>query len=173
MVNYVSEYSRTGTTTSSTELFEKMYFHIKPKTLLFGDGIYETAFGYYMNTDAGYMRPILYFGIPGLLLLFGLQLLYFQNKYFLSRKNKYIIITYLLIMQIKGEVVGFSIIIETVMLLFFFALSLMPNSINNQGSKLMKISCIMSNYNTPSKYLRLALESVLCQTFKNISDNCG
>ncbi len=48
---------------SSDILLNRMYFIPKTKTFLFGDGKY-TEFGkYYMNTDAGFMRIMLYSGI--------------------------------------------------------------------------------------------------------------
>ena len=45
-------------------------------TLIFGDGKYLNGDGsYYMHTDAGYMRGMLYFGVIGLVFLYGVYIL--------------------------------------------------------------------------------------------------
>lgn len=54
--------------TQSTNELASMYFMPGELTLLFGDGQYSNGNLYYMNTDAGYMRNILFGGIPILLL---------------------------------------------------------------------------------------------------------
>jgi hypothetical protein len=59
-------FSKTGSfSTSSSGLLQKMYFDVTENTFLFGDGYWAnpTGFGYYMGTDAGYMRHILFYGI--------------------------------------------------------------------------------------------------------------
>ena len=50
-------------TGSTNVLFERMLFIPEIKTMLIGDGPYSTADGYYMSTDAGIMRPVLFGGI--------------------------------------------------------------------------------------------------------------
>jgi hypothetical protein len=63
---------------SSDTLLNKMYFLPENATLLFGDGKYVLADGsYYMHTDAGFMRLMLYSGIivQGILYISVLALL--------------------------------------------------------------------------------------------------
>lgn len=55
--------------TSSTETLSKMYFDLTSSQIFVGDGLYDINGAYYMNTDAGYMRTVLYFGIFGLILM--------------------------------------------------------------------------------------------------------
>ncbi|WP_028130329.1 hypothetical protein [Selenomonas sp. AE3005] len=57
---------------SGDKLVYGMYFMPDDSTILLGDGRYENVDGsYYMNTDAGYMRIILYFGVIGAFLIYG------------------------------------------------------------------------------------------------------
>ena len=119
--NYVLEIVNTGTTTSSDELFNQMYFKMDFETFLIGRGYYSGENGmYYMNTDAGFMRNILYFGMLGFLLLLALQILYFYMGNGSKRINRWIILGFLLIMHIKGEVIGFLIIVEAILLLLYY-----------------------------------------------------
>jgi hypothetical protein len=50
-------------TASSDTLIQEMYFMPSNKTLLFGDGRYMDNNRYYMHTDAGFMRLLLYAGV--------------------------------------------------------------------------------------------------------------
>ena len=121
LTNYIMEFTKTGTTTSSTELFDEMYFGIDFYTFFMGDGHYLSDGGsYYMNTDAGYMRVILYVGVLGLVLLMLLQSMYLYKGCGSSRFNRIVIIAFLMVMQIKGEVIGFLIIVEAILLLFYY-----------------------------------------------------
>lgn len=70
IINFVGElfiniFLGEGATTRSTEHLMTMYFPLPEKTILLGDGRYvdPDGLGYYMHTDAGYMREILYFGM--------------------------------------------------------------------------------------------------------------
>ena len=70
-------------TKSSNEL-KTMYFVPSVNTMLLGDGYYKNQFDtnrYYMDTDAGYMRHLLFYGIPGSILLVCLYLLIFYQMY--------------------------------------------------------------------------------------------
>lgn len=58
------------TSTSSAHLINDMLFRLNSNQLLWGDGMYTGATGYYMKTDLGFMRLILYFGVPGLLVTY-------------------------------------------------------------------------------------------------------
>ena len=96
-----------------------MYFPVEEKTFLIGDGKYTNEDGsYYMYTDAGYMRNILYFGILGFIFLFLYQISFFIWDY----KNlfiNFIILIYILIMHVKGDVLAFSIILQNMLLINF------------------------------------------------------
>ena len=108
-----------GFSSTSTEKLFGMYFPVSTKTFFFGDGWYEPATGgYYMNTDAGYMRQILYFGIFGLISIFIYQSIFFRYKQ--SHRTKVCsisIFALLCVLHYKGEVVGFLQITQCILLL--------------------------------------------------------
>jgi hypothetical protein len=56
--------SSSGSGSQSTDHLMTMYFVPEPMTLLFGDGRYSEGDLYYMETDAGYMRHMLFGGLP-------------------------------------------------------------------------------------------------------------
>lgn len=62
-----------GDSYSFTHMLEDMYFLPPIKTILLGDGWYTNidGVGYYMQTDVGFLRPILFFGIFGLICNFS------------------------------------------------------------------------------------------------------
>lgn len=108
------------TTTSSSELFNEMYFSISLKTFLIGDGYYTDPItgAYYMATDVGYMRVILCGGLPALILL-----IMFQKKIFdfgKNHKSKLMLVVwaFLFIAQAKGEVIGWSLILLSMCVLY-------------------------------------------------------
>jgi uncharacterized membrane protein YhaH (DUF805 family) len=50
--------------TGSSNRLQSMYFMPKKGTILYGDGYYTQSDGnYYMTTDIGFMRPLLFWGI--------------------------------------------------------------------------------------------------------------
>ena len=104
--------------TSSMESLNNMYFIIEPITFLVGDGQYVTKDGsYYMSTDVGYMRVILYMGIIGLLMLLYMQLIIMQLRKGSEIKIKKYLFLLLLILHAKGEVVVWNqIVLDTVVL---------------------------------------------------------
>lgn len=119
---FVEEFTQSGqlSTTSTDILFNRMYFQLDDwQTFLFGDGRYiEINGGYYMRTDAGYMRNILFFGFTGILLLFIYQLNFFDWS---NVKYKFLNISILiciLILHIKGEILGFSTMVLCILILF-------------------------------------------------------
>lgn len=116
--NYIS--GRGFTTTSTDELFGNMYFKLDIQTLLLGEGHFTDEFGgYYMRTDAGYMRSVLYWGVWGTLLLFWFQLCFLNirsaNK--LKRIEAYTIMIYILALNVKGSVLGANSIILSILFL--------------------------------------------------------
>ncbi|MCR5786098.1 MAG: hypothetical protein K6G28_00130 [Acholeplasmatales bacterium] len=125
---YITEFFNSSSggfmkTTSTEFMFSTMFFPVELKTLLFGDGLYNVSTGYYMSTDSGIMRPILYAGLPSLIFLFSIQY-QIMNFFNFKRKDKFLfwtIFIFSIILQIKGEVIGFANIFTT--LLFLFSLS--------------------------------------------------
>ena len=70
-------------TASSNEL-KGMYYMPPLKTALIGDGFYVSPYDntrYYMDTDAGYMRHILFYGILGCSLMVTLYIVIFYHMF--------------------------------------------------------------------------------------------
>lgn len=106
-------------TTSTTKMFDNMYFSVNADTLILGDGKYTNEDGsYYMNTDVGYMRNILFFGLIGI----SFMILY-QSLFFLwskeARSSSLIFFMYILIIHLKGDILGFLIITQNIFLLYY------------------------------------------------------
>lgn len=105
-------------------LFNRMYFTLDFSQFFLGDGLYTNWDGsYYMSTDAGYMRNILYFGIWGEILLMLLQYVILEKsigKYF-GQKVLWIVMSILMIFEIKGQIIGLLIMVESVFMLFIAA----------------------------------------------------
>lgn len=105
-------------TTSSTSKLQQMYFQVSGSTFFFGDGRYTNPDqSYYMSTDAGYMRNILFFGLIGLLFLVLYQLLLFNWR----KELRFSVFAFmcLLIFHIKGETIGFSLMTQNILFLTF------------------------------------------------------
>lgn len=95
---------------SGDKLAYDMYWLPGIDTLIFGDGRYTNVLGdYYMHTDAGYMRIVLYFGFIGALFVYALYVVLFLwerqvNKYdALSRYMGEIVFTFLFLEEYKGD----------------------------------------------------------------------
>lgn len=105
---------------SLNKLFGEMYFEVESDTFFLGDGRYmnEIGTGYYMGTDAGYMRNILFFGVVGFAFLFIHQIicLNFNKK---NRLLSIMILLCILILHIKGDILGFSIICQSMIILIY------------------------------------------------------
>jgi hypothetical protein len=122
--------------TESTDVLSTMYFPISWKTFLLGDGKYLQENGlYYMETDAGYMRQILFYGVFGLFVFIFYQLQFFRTAFkiiisnykFNPRQSKSdflffgIILTYLMVIHYKGEVIGFLPITQIILFWICFS----------------------------------------------------
>lgn len=118
-------------TASSNEL-KSMYFWPSSKTLLVGDGYYVSPYDstrYYMDTDAGYMRHILFYGIIGLLILLIVYANIFYKIYinFTGVSNSFSIKVFIVflafyfyISHIKGDLLlGADMPIKSLFLLYF------------------------------------------------------
>lgn len=108
------------TTTSTDKLFEMYNRDIPVKTFFIGDGKYTVANqengSYYMNTDVGYLRKIFYFGIVGLIFSFILQ--YFLLDIKKKEWQKIYIFVFLAVLELKGEIIGINIIVNSIILLY-------------------------------------------------------
>lgn len=122
LYNYTFEplinlFNGNGFSATSLDSLSNMYIDIPLKTFFIGDGLYEVNGGYYMSTDVGYFRPVLFSGLIGLLSLFLFQIKLFVNK---RDKLSFLIFIYFCVLQLKGEIIGFSIIIQSMVLLYAF-----------------------------------------------------
>lgn len=109
VINFMNEGK--FTTSSSNHLLNDMLFSITPETFIFGDGRYVGPYGYYMKTDVGFMRLLLYFGFFGVLLTYYTDVLILKRiKDTFSKKiNRLVFIILLLtfaIFEFKGESIG-------------------------------------------------------------------
>lgn len=94
---------------SVTHMKDDMYFLPELKTLFVGDGQYTLSDGsYYMHTDVGIMRSVLFFGIPGMVINAALVLFPLRKILKLVDDKKlrllllFIAIMWL-ILELKGE----------------------------------------------------------------------
>ncbi|MET6998757.1 hypothetical protein [Chitinophaga defluvii] len=117
-------------TTESTDILSEMYFPISVQTFFFGEGKYIGLNGsYYMYTDAGYMRHILYYGLIGQIILILYQMVFFlkplgiciRSSFTTQRYNDCIfwggLLVLLFVLHYKGEVIGFMPTVELMVLL--------------------------------------------------------
>ncbi|MCM6844200.1 hypothetical protein NE293_05875 [Latilactobacillus curvatus] len=120
-LEFYYKFQATGqASTSSTSVLKTMYFNVKNSTLLFGDGRYTNQDNtYYMHTDAGYMRNILFFGLIGLLFLIAFQMLFFDWRKDIQL-NLFLIVA-ILIFHIKGETIGFALILQSILFLNYLS----------------------------------------------------
>lgn len=112
-------------TTTSTDALQTMYFPLNLDTYIFGDGRYtnEIFGGYYMGTDAGYMRNILLFGIPGFFLcvIFDVYLLWGVKKLRNSDLNlfSFTIFMYIATLHYKGEAFAYLLSFHCILFLYY------------------------------------------------------
>lgn len=142
LLNFMSDDGFTST--SSAHIFNDMIFKVSNSTLIFGDGRYTGENGYYMKTDLGFMRLILYFGIPGLVTTYCLVLSRIKDicKIITSPVRGWLLWSLLLmfaLFEFKGESITFLIPLFFVMSLatrqdFYF------NQLNNSYTKLNRRS---------------------------------
>lgn len=112
----IDSFLKTGKATDGSlrVLTTKMYWIPSVKTILFGDGYYMIDGAYYMHTDSGIMRPMLYYGILFYMLgVCGVINFYycikkeFSRRNILSQKDAAFLTVLLLLstclMEVKGE----------------------------------------------------------------------
>lgn len=86
---------------SVNELVEKIFLP-ETKTLIWGDGRYTFEGHYYMRTDSGFMRKILFWGVPCTLLAYYVTWL--SMKSFQSKKIFLLLLVSFMIFEVKAEV---------------------------------------------------------------------
>lgn len=123
---FIYRYQQGGElSTASTDELGRMYFPLNELTLIFGDGKYTgiTAASYYMNTDAGYMRTILYGGL-GLIVAMFCVWIYWMKSICFNENNRFLLIALVIlsfVLQYKGEFIltNYIVIIVFSMQLLF------------------------------------------------------
>lgn len=110
-----------GFNTASSNILIEMYdVDLSMDTIIVGDGKYYDTIGnkkiYYQQTDVGYLRKILYFGLVGLFLSIIIQINLLGKK--LSKQEKITLFILLLILELKGEILSFNIMVGSVVLLY-------------------------------------------------------
>jgi len=119
ILEFFSNYSDSGQlSTASTESTKELFFLPSETTILFGDGLYLVNGLYYMQTDIGYLRILLYGGIVGSFLFYAPFVLLFYFGFFYTKKIyglqfSFLITVFLVLMfivNIKGSIFfdGFS-----------------------------------------------------------------
>ena len=145
-----------GLRTESTRgLFTMLDRDLSLGTFLFGDGWYTNQDGsYYMHTDSGYFRLLYLYGIGGLFLFFYFQLTCFPAKYFYCQDDyRLLVITiigYLLLLQVKGEALGYIKYVNSVLYYFFTSIYLVQSNnivpkkspVCNSSSRICIKNCI-------------------------------
>lgn len=125
----------TLSTTSSHKLFDGMYFPISLFTFFWGDGLYSGYDGaYYLYTDAGYMRNILYMGIGGfvLLVLIDIFLLFGRREFRNAQMLQFglFVLIYLGIIHVKGEVFGYSVMLHCFLFIYYLSCAFIDKQIS-------------------------------------------
>lgn len=95
---------------SFAHMFKDMYFLPKASTLFLGDGLYTDpgSQSYYMHTDVGYMRTVLYGGLPFLLISYAawLYMSWCSFKVASTMLEKTLVVLLVVlwgVMEMKGE----------------------------------------------------------------------
>lgn len=128
-----------GQSSTSINALKAMYVPLKREQVLLGDGIYTEHGLYYMNTDIGYLRGILYFGFAGLLFLAIYQWKIMQIPSRAKKEQLFLISVFglMIIYEFKGEVIGVLIMLQALLLLLREALQFQSadssNSIGTEG----------------------------------------
>jgi hypothetical protein len=115
---------------SSDWLLNEMYFFPSPSTILFGDGRYAgDGGGFYMKTDSGILRPVLFYGLLPFFsqffiiftVLFLIKKLGMYRKYNYWNIFIYSLLFILIFFTIKGEI--YQSVIDIYLLLMFLLMT--------------------------------------------------
>lgn len=117
--NFISLFQGGGVLTGSLGIvFKEMIFMPPLKTVIIGDALYTSDMGfYYMNTDVGFMRTVLFGGIPYLIIRYNLYISIMKLLNAKIENGKYfclLVSVAFALAEIKGEV------------LIMFLVTLMP-----------------------------------------------
>lgn len=123
----------------STDHLWSMYFIPEPRTLFLGDGFYTNlqTGTYYMRVDVGYLRPILFGGLPMLIQSYLVPVLMSLGVGLMQKENRFLaflLIFILFVFEVKGEVV--IPLIPTVYILFLSE----PSSKVDKRTKMLQSS---------------------------------
>jgi len=116
--------------TSFDRLQEMNQVEISADTFIFGDGIYEEDGKYYKDTDAGFIRGILFWGVFGAILSYGLT---FYSVYQIGKINRLMMLE-LLITFLAFEYKG-TIYYEFVLINFILMVGYCLSDINHWPNK--------------------------------------
>ncbi|WP_219846881.1 hypothetical protein [Vibrio campbellii] len=121
-LEFVFNYIKYGSFSSgSTDILQSMYFPVDKFTLMFGDYRYMSGSEYYMETDAGYMRNVLYWGILGMVPTFIFALIV-NFRVYGGLSYRFVFFTlFLFSLHIKGEVVSHENMLYSALFLMYFA----------------------------------------------------
>lgn len=138
------KYYETGSTESSASFhsLNEMYSNvtISARDWLSGCGKYTNSDGtYYGHVDAGYLRQILYWGIPGLIISLSYTVLMFARPWksakdtWNARLFLFLIFLYTLIVHYKGDILSISRFYYTILFLY------LENYIKTKNYELRKL----------------------------------
>lgn len=116
-----------GNIPEGASVLSQQYWYPGDFSFLFGDGYFTNEFGaYYMETDGGYMRFILFFGLPTSIIFYSTIIAVLNYFAKIARDFKYlnhvfyIVLFSILITQYKGNIIfDGSELIKFVMILAF------------------------------------------------------
>lgn len=123
---FINFFETGSAATRSTDNLSTMYFPIDWDTFFWGDGYYSNPYGtgFYRETDAGYMRQILFYGVFGSLLLYFFYMVLVAKVLACPVKRDYQVIFlslvgYLFVVQYKGDILmGSSFCIKVIFILY-------------------------------------------------------
>ncbi|WP_435682129.1 hypothetical protein [Nonlabens sp.] len=132
LLEFYYNYEESGSlsTRSTDALFYEMYFVPDLKTILIGDGMWTVPNGdrmsYYMSTDSGYMRVLLYYGFLGVIAYFAFAK--FTNYHFkevIKKESIYampflhLLFAIQLLLNVKGQSLGYMTSTQAILFLYF------------------------------------------------------
>lgn len=118
-----------GLSSTTLTIMNRMNFTPSFSTMLLGDGYYVNAYGgYYMNTDLGYLRAILYYGVPGLVFASCVVLSMSRSIAKVGSSSEFSLIRWFfliiyVIFEIKGEALG---VLIPILFIVYFATTSSP-----------------------------------------------